>query len=68
MFGKEIIKNGNLVDSYGNPIIFRFLVLPNGSNKPIEKVYIWSYGEDGINGINATPIYKNKGAPNLRFH
>jgi hypothetical protein len=61
---KNIKWNGdNLLDCYGNPIIFRFLVLLDGNNKFTDNVFIWSYGKNGINEVNATPEYKNKGAP-----
>ena len=63
---KTILENGNLVDSYGTPFIFRFLVLPmtDINNNPIpgkltENVYIWSYGPDKKNWIYATPNFTN---------
>jgi hypothetical protein len=59
----QYLKNGIMVDPYGNPIIFRFLVQPDSTKKPAETVYIWSYGRNGVNEINASPIYKNKGVP-----
>lgn len=54
-------------DDWGGPIVARFLRLPetqpDGSVKVVERFFVWSYGEDGINGVDATPDYKNLGAP-----
>lgn len=54
-------------DGWDSPIIVRFLRLPekqqDGSVNIAERCYLWSYGPDGINGVDATPDYKNLGAP-----
>lgn len=54
-------------DRWGRPMVVRFLRVPeaqpDGSMKVVERFYVWSYGEDGINGVDATPHYTNRGAP-----
>lgn len=54
-------------DGWDNPIIVRILRVPeaqsDGSVKIVESYYLWSYGPDGINGVDATPNYTNRGTP-----
>ena len=49
------------------PVIARFLRVPktqpDGTMKIVERYYIWSCGEDGVNDVDATPNYTNRGAP-----
>jgi prepilin-type N-terminal cleavage/methylation domain-containing protein len=57
---------GRLTDAWKVPLVIRFLVLPPtavNANKLIEKVYIWSYGPDKVNQIEATPGAYTNGAP-----
>lgn len=54
-------------DPWGRPIFVRFLRVPerqqDGTVKVVECYYLWSYGPDGVNGVDATPDYTNLGAP-----
>ena len=66
---KAKVTAGQLRDDFGTAIVIRFLVLPpagtTNAEKLTEKVYIWSYGADRINGTNAAaPTYVNLGLPN----
>jgi len=61
----------SFMDYFNNPIICRFMVIPcvnsTGtviSDKLAQRAYIWSYGADRTNWINATSTYTNLGLPN----
>lgn len=60
-------KEGHAVDAWDRPVIFRVLRVPesgpDGTIKPALRYLVWSFGEDGINGVDATPHYTNRGAP-----
>jgi prepilin-type N-terminal cleavage/methylation domain-containing protein len=56
------VVNNRLVDDFGSPVIVRFLVL-NTANGKVVKVVAWSYGHDGINNVNATPVFANATPP-----
>ena len=61
---KANIASGQLIDYFSTPIIVRFLISrpSTGDQKLAEKAYIWSYGADTKNGVEATsPNY----TPNL---
>lgn len=63
---QTIVQGGQLIDGWGNPLIFRFLLLPptaQSKGAPVEKLYIWSYGPDKINNTDASPTYTNQGPP-----
>jgi hypothetical protein len=54
---------GNLSDRFGAPLIIRFLVTGSGAEGLEQAVYIWSYGYDGVNHVNARPSYQGQPAP-----
>jgi len=51
---------GSITDYYGTGIVFRFLVSQT-PDRMLEKVYIWSYGYDKKNEVNASATYTNAG-------
>jgi len=59
------LNNGQLLDHFNTPLIVRFLVskAPVGDVKISEKTYIWSYGSDTTNGVNAKNAYVCVGLP-----
>lgn len=61
---KNNVVGGELKDHFNTSILIRFLVLPPSTNseKLTEKVYIWSYGGDRRNEVNAAASYVNTGA------
>jgi prepilin-type N-terminal cleavage/methylation domain-containing protein len=62
--GRNDYVNGQLVDGFRNPIIVRFLIMaPTAANgeQLQERVFIWSYGPDGVNDIGASTAYANPG-------
>lgn len=65
--GRLITKGRGAVDAWDQPVVFRVLRVPesgpDGTTKPALRYFVWSYGEDGINGVDATPDYVNRGAP-----
>jgi len=63
---KNNVISGELKDYFGVPLIIRILVVPPGAGtaeKLTEKVYIWSYGSDSKNAVNAAAAYINQGLP-----
>ena len=58
-----MLRQGSLADNFGRPLIIRILRENGKDGQPVERLFIWSYGRDGINGIDATPDYVNRGAP-----
>jgi prepilin-type N-terminal cleavage/methylation domain-containing protein len=63
---KNNVVGGELLDHFGTPIIMRTLVLPPGTaggEKLTEKLYIWSYGADKKNDVDAAATYINQGLP-----
>ena len=63
--------SGSFIDYFQKPIISRFMVLQSVdstgnllSDKLTQRPYIWSYGADHRNWVNATADYVNKGLPN----
>ena len=62
----QISQGGQIRDKFNRPLIFRFLVVAKGSGDDRQREphpYIWSYGPDGINQTQATPVYTNKPGP-----
>ena len=58
----EIDKDGKLLDHYQTPVLIRFCVLssdPDSADpdKLTENAYIWSYGYDRKNHVNAKPAW-----------
>jgi prepilin-type N-terminal cleavage/methylation domain-containing protein len=66
----SINPTGSFIDYFGKPIISRFMVMQSVdqagnvlSDKLTQRPYIWSYGADHCNWINATADYVNQGLP-----
>lgn len=60
------MRNGELTDYFGTPLVFRFLVVQKGSGSDAvrqESVYIWSYGHNRRNDTPAQPVFVNLGLP-----
>lgn len=60
------MRNGELIDYFGTPLLFRFLVVQKGSGPDAvrqEPVYIWSYGHNRRNDTPAQPVFANLGLP-----
>lgn len=65
-FKKSALKNSRLVDAFGTPLVIRFhlvTVISPGGTVTDERYHIWSYGPDGVNGVNASTTYANAGRP-----
>jgi len=62
---KGDLKGGKLMDRFSTPIVARFLVTSPavGADRLLEKTYIWSYGPDQKNDVNAAGVYVNTGLP-----
>ncbi|MCZ7647651.1 MAG: type II secretion system GspH family protein [Planctomycetota bacterium] len=65
---KENVQGGYLMDYFSVPIVSRFLILSpttvtGDTDKLSEKVYIWSYGPDNINHVDADTSFSNAAAP-----
>lgn len=58
--------SGHLADHWNRKLVVRVLYLPskNDEENHLEgKLFIWSYGPDGKNGVSATPNYVRQGPP-----
>jgi prepilin-type N-terminal cleavage/methylation domain-containing protein len=68
-FETKYLRDGELVDAFGNPVVFRFLRKlrdPRDPDGPVEsRIYLWTYGPDRKNDVNAAPDYANPGRPGL---
>jgi len=62
---KSELQSGKLMDRFGTPLVARFLVTSPavGADRLLEKAYIWSYGPDHTNAVNAAVTYVNTGLP-----
>ena len=62
---KANLSGGQLLDHFTTPIIVRFMISKStvGDVKIAEKVYIWSYGADTANGVDAKAVYACAGLP-----
>ena len=62
------IRNKQIVDAFGSPLVFRFLV-GSGTGLGVvnreERVFIWSYGKDKKNHTKATNTYSNRAEPDF---
>ena len=68
-FPLHYLRDGELVDAFGRPLIIRFMrmrVDPSDPNSEMdERVMIWSYGYDGHNAVNASAVYGAQPGPDF---
>jgi prepilin-type N-terminal cleavage/methylation domain-containing protein len=63
---KNNVTAGELKDHFNTPLLVRFMVLPPAdlyAEKLTETAYIWSYGADRRNDVDASATYVNLGRP-----
>ncbi len=61
---KSNLVAGKFMDYFSRPIVIRFLVSNPGTvvaDKLVDTAYIWSYGPDHINNVDASATYTNIG-------